>query len=183
MTARLVYIVGPSGSGKDSLIAFARRSMAADSFVGFSRRTITRPAFTGSEDHISVTPGRFDELRAEGAFAMDWQANDFHYGIGREIHDWLDSGRTVVVSGSRAYLPLAHAAFPQLRVVHVTASLDTLRARLAGRGRETAAEIEARLARPAGLKLPASVEVEEIVNEGDIASAGKRLIGMLSASL
>ena len=53
---RLVYVIGPSGAGKDSIIAYARQRVSADRHV-FARRHITRPADSGGEDHIAMTAG------------------------------------------------------------------------------------------------------------------------------
>ena len=178
MKGRLLYVVGPSGSGKDSLIDYARPR--APAHVTFARRTITRLATAGGEKHIAVTPHDFEELLAAGAFAMHWRANGLAYGIGREIIDWLAQGRTVVVSGSRAYLPQALAAFPRLQVVSVTASPETLRARLVARSRESAAEIEARLARATALQVPPGTVVHEIHNDGDLAQGGDKFLALLA---
>lgn len=178
MKGRLLYVVGPSGSGKDSLIDYVRPHAPAN--VAFARRTITRLASAGGEQHIAVTPHDFEELLASGAFAMHWRANGLAYGIGREILDWLAQGRTVVVSGSRAYLPQALAAFPGLQVISITASIETLRARLVARSRESAAEIEARLARATALQVPPGTVVHEIRNDGDLAHGGERLLALLA---
>lgn len=177
VNGRLLYVVGPSGSGKDSLIDYARPRAPAN--VAFARRTITRLASAGGEQHIAVTPHDFEELLASGAFAMHWRANGLSYGIGREIVDWLAQGRTVVVSGSRAYLPQALAAFPHLQVVSITASAETLRARLVARSRESAAEIEARLARATALHVPPGTPVREIRNDGGLAQGGEKLLRLL----
>jgi ribose 1,5-bisphosphokinase len=176
MNGRLVYIVGPSGSGKDSVIDYARSHLPAGSNVVFAQRTITRPATAGGEKHIAATVPEFGQLLEAGAFAMHWRANDLYYGIGREIFEHLDAGRTVVVSGSRQHLPHARAAFPQLQVVLVTAAFETLKARLAARGREDAAGIERRLNRAAALELMAGGDAFVIRNDGRLAEAGDKLL-------
>ncbi len=180
MKGRLVYVVGPSGSGKDSVIDYARKRLPADAPVAFARRTITRPAMAGHEDHVVATQAEFDTLRAGGAFAMHWRANGLAYGIGREITGWLDEGRTVVVSGSREHLPLALADFPYIEAVLVTAPIETLRARLGLRGREDAARIEGRLARAATLAVPPGIDALVIANDGELAAAGEKLLAFLA---
>ena len=47
MTARLFYLVGASGSGKDSLLGYARGKLAGAPDVLFAHRYITRPADAG----------------------------------------------------------------------------------------------------------------------------------------
>ena len=49
---RLVYVVGPSGAGKDSVINWARERLVSDTQVVFTQRTITRPG-TGMSNRIT----------------------------------------------------------------------------------------------------------------------------------
>jgi ribose 1,5-bisphosphokinase len=176
MKGRLVYIVGPSGSGKDSVISAARALLPAGADVAFARRTITRPESAGGEHHRAVTMEGFERLLADGAFAMHWRANGHAYGIGREMLDWLAEGRTVVVSGSRAHLPEALAAFPGMEVVLVTAAPDLLRRRLLERGREDSAQVAARLERADAFdRQVAAAQALRIVNEGALDDAGRVL--------
>lgn len=177
--ARLVYVVGPSGSGKDSLLDYARARLPPGANIVFAQRTITRPAAAGGEAHAAVTQAQFDEQRAAGGFAMHWRANGLSYGIGREILDWLAEGRTVVVSGSRAHLPVALAGFPILEVVEIHASPEALRTRLAARGREDAERIRSRLARAEALALANDPAAIRIANDGRIEEAGNVLLGFL----
>ncbi|MFZ5751796.1 MAG: phosphonate metabolism protein/1,5-bisphosphokinase (PRPP-forming) PhnN [Pseudomonadota bacterium] len=163
MTGRLFLIVGPSGAGKDTVIAatMARLSPADD--VILARRIITRPQHPGgAESHAPVTPEAFARLRAAGAFALDWDSHGLSYGLGIELRAWLAAGMTVLANGSRGALPQARATFGTgLIATEITARPETLAARLAARGRETAADIAARLARsdslppaPADLTIP-----------------------------
>ena len=148
---RLVYVVGASGAGKDSLLNWMRERLPGDSGVRLARRTITRPADAGGEGHVAATEAQFDAAVADGEFALYWRANGHRYGIGREIEQWLAAGQTVVMNGSREYLTVAKAKFPQLEAVHVVASADVLRSRLVRRGREPAHETGSRLTRNAAL--------------------------------
>ena len=49
-----VFVCGPSGAGKDSVMALARDALAERGDIMFARRMITRPAQTGA-DHEPVT--------------------------------------------------------------------------------------------------------------------------------
>lgn len=179
MTGRLIYVVGPSGAGKDSVIDYACARIPPDAGVVFARRTVTRPADASGEGHIAVSPAEFDAQQASGAFAMHWQANGHSYGIGREVRDWLAAGRTVVVSGSRAHLPQARAEFPGIEVVQVSAPPGMLRERLLSRGREDPTRVRQRLARGAELALPEASAALHIANDGVLAHAGEPLLAFL----
>ncbi len=179
---RLVYLVGPSGAGKDSLIRWVKLNLPAGAPVEFARRTITREPGPNGEPHHTVDAAAFDQLRNEGRFSLAWQANGHGYGIGKEVHAWLNRGLTVVVNGSREHLPEAMRTFPGLELVHVTAPATVLTERLAARGRETAAEIEGRLARGT-FEAPADVPILEIHNDRDLESAGRVLRAMLLGQL
>ena len=73
MTGRLIYLMGPSGSGKDSLLQAAREPGAAR----LPYRAAGDHALRGSggEDAQAVTPAQFDTLERASAFAMSWRAN------------------------------------------------------------------------------------------------------------
>jgi ribose 1,5-bisphosphokinase len=172
---RLVLVVGPSGSGKDAVIGWARERAGGD--IRFARRTITRAVQPGGEPHHAVDALEFDAMLARGAFALHWRANGTRYGVGREIDGWLEEGRTVVVNGSREDLPRAAALYPQIEVVHVCASEEVLRARLAARAREDGEAIEARLARRPAVSGP----VLQIENNSALPAAGARLLRFLES--
>ena len=148
MTGRLIYLTGPSGSGKDSLLDAARPRLA-ERGCRIVRRVITRSAEAVGEAAQGVSPQQFAVMDAEGAFALSWQANGLSYGIPREIDDWLAAGDDVLVNGSRAHLAHTRARYPGLRVLLLTVDQAVLRQRLIARGREALADIEERLARNA----------------------------------
>lgn len=143
----IVAIVGASGVGKDTLINAARLALAADPRFGFVQRVITRPADAGGEEHITLSREAFEAERKAGAFALHWHAHGLDYGIPAAVYQELAQGRVMVANVSRREVPLAELAFPRLAVIEVTAPAAVLAERLAARGRESAAEIETRLAR------------------------------------
>ncbi len=126
-----------------------------------------------------MTHDEFERMVAAGRFAMAWRANGNGYGIGQEIRDWLADGATVVVSGSREYLPQALKDFPDLKVVSVTVSPLVLRGRLQKRGRESAEEIERRLERAAKFALPEGINSVEIRNDLAVEEAGKEMLAAI----
>lgn len=178
-TGQLVYIMGASGSGKDSLMQFARTRLASQPGLLFAHRYITRPSEAGGENHIGLTASEFSARRRNGLFALDWESHGNAYGIGIELDAWLARGMTVVVNGSRDFLPQARRRYPGLLPVWITVSSATLRARLLARGRESAADIEARLARHAAIAPPGDDGVI-MPNDGQLADAGNALADLIS---
>ncbi|MDX5359128.1 MAG: phosphonate metabolism protein/1,5-bisphosphokinase (PRPP-forming) PhnN [Rhodobacterales bacterium] len=155
---RLVAVVGPSGAGKDTLMAAA---CAADPRIRAARRVITRPAEAGGEDFEGVSEAVFAARAEAGVFALHWRAHGLGYGIPAAE---LAGDGIVLFNASRAVLATAAAQFPGLRVVLVTAPPEVLAARLAGRGRESGADQAARLAR-AGFALPDGLDVAVVHND------------------
>ena len=51
----LFLVVGPSGAGKDSLLAGAQNVLQYDSSIVFARRCITRPSDAGGELHAAMS--------------------------------------------------------------------------------------------------------------------------------
>ena len=142
---RLVLVVGPSGAGKDTLIARAR-AMCRDDQVVFPRRVITRPA-SAAENNDTLTDEAFDAALAGGAFALSWNAHGLKYGIPRSIESDIGAGRTVVCNVSRTVVAAARARYAHMTAVLITAPPAVLAARLAKRGRASDGAIENRIRR------------------------------------
>jgi len=176
--ARLIYIMGPSGSGKDSLMAEARLRLPAEAPVVFAHRYITRPADAGGENHVALSRDEFELRLSRGLFALSWESHGFAYGIGREIDIWMEAGLSVVVNGSREALSRFAVAYPELLPVLVDVPEEILRQRLGARGREDAGEIKARLARAhmAVTETPALVRFD---NSGPLAERGQALAELI----
>lgn len=180
--ARLIYVVGPSGAGKDSLLRYCRTRLAGQPGFVFAHRYITREAAAGGENHVALTAEEFRARVAAGLFALRWQSHGNDYGIGIEINQWLAKGMTVVVNGSRGYLQEARARYPELVPVWIEVTPDVLRARLQQRGRESAAQIEARLLR--ALTTPQAPRGSIIVrNDDDLDDAGAALLGVITKGM
>ena len=179
MEGSLVYVMGPSGAGKDSVLGRARALLAADAPVAFAHRYITRPADSGGENHVAVTRAEFAMRRAHGLFAYHWHAHGNDYAVGREIHDWRAAGLTVVVSGSRDHFLRTGGLDSQARPVLITAPAERLRQRLAGRGRESASEAAERLERAEAYEID-DPRLVTIVNDATIDDAASSFVRLLS---
>lgn len=172
---RLVYLMGASGVGKDSLLRAVRGRHPE---WPVAHRYITRTS-GDSEDSVSLSPEEFAWRRQAGLFCLDWQAHGFEYALGLEVEAWLERGATVLVNGSRRALSQAEARFgARLSPVLLTAQPATLRERLVTRGRESQAEIEARLARHARMD-QACPGVYQLDNSGALTTT----VAMMAAWL
>lgn len=165
-------VVGPSGAGKDTLIAGA---VAQRPDLRVVRRVITRPAGAGGEDFDGVSEAEFVRRRRAGEFALDWPAHGLHYGIPAAQ---LAGAGDVIFNGSRAALSRAQAVLPDLRVILVTAPVDVLAERLAARGRESRDDVGARLRRAAYV-LPDGILAPVVINDGSVAEGVARLLAAL----
>lgn len=172
---RLLYLMGPSGSGKDTLLRTLQPWMRTQS-VYLARRCITRPAHADNKDeaHIPVSVEHFAHLCAKDHFVMHWCSHGLHYGISRVVNVYLRRGCVVLVNGSREYLPQALQAYPHLTPVCVQVDADILRKRLAARNREQGGELAARLHR-AAFPVATVPGLLTIDNSGNIHEAAQAL--------
>lgn len=175
---RLVYLMGPSGSGKDSLIEASRARLQAAG-IEVATRVITRSAEAKGEEATSVSVEEFARLRASGALALDWQANGLAYGIPVQIDRWLAQDRHVLVNGSRAYLEQARARYPGLLAIRLDVDPAVLRHRLLARDREPIEQIEERLARGHRLQALSTNLVRTLDNSGSLDNAIEGLFRIL----
>ncbi|MEN9841779.1 MAG: hypothetical protein RL376_1579, partial [Verrucomicrobiota bacterium] len=142
-------------------------------------RYITRPADAGGEHHVALTPAEFALRKSLGLFALDWESHGLSYGLGVEIDTWLAAGANVVMNGSRGHLPKASRRYPEnLCVVLITVDPAILRVRLVARGRESAAEIDQRVARSAAFTVE-HPNLKIIRNEAALETAGDELVALL----
>jgi ribose 1,5-bisphosphokinase len=172
VTGRLFVVVGPSGAGKDTLMAGAS---LADPALHWAQRVITRPQRAGGEPFEGVSRAEFQARLEVGAFALHWDAHGLRYGI--PLHELapLQTGANVLVNGSRGALATIKATFPDLTVIRISAPSDVLAERLALRRREGQDDIKTRLAR-ASYDLPADIAVIDVQNTGTPEQGITRLL-------
>ena len=175
MTGTFIAVVGSSGAGKDSVMSYARERFGDE--VVIVRRVVTRAADGGSEDHDSMSLDEFLVAEAAGTFALSWEAHGLRYGLPAALETDLDAGRVVIANLSRAVLPQLMARYPNAVVVEVWAEPEVIAERLAGRGREDAAEIRRRMDRSVGVRLPTSTV--RVDNSGALEAAGEQFVGLL----
>lgn len=172
----LVFVVGPSGAGKDTLLGFAKARLAGRSDIIFARRLVNR-APDGTEDHEPFDEAAFEDGIAAERFALAWRANGLCYALGPDVKAALAAGRTVVANGSRAAVAEARARYPKVKLVLITAPPEVLAARIAARGREDANARAGRLAREPALGAAPDLT---IMNDGAVEPAGEKLAAFLA---
>ena len=181
-TGGVIYMVGPSGVGKDSLLNWLRQrvqQMAQRPPLHFAQRTITRSHESSNEEHEAVDGDAFARLHAQGVFALQWDAHGLRYGVRHT--QLVQAGAWVLVNGSRAYAEQARALVPGLVVLHVSAPQAALRARLSGRGREDAGQMQARMLRASTARLEVRDGDLHLVNAVSLDESALALCAMLQA--
>ncbi|MEL7109696.1 MAG: phosphonate metabolism protein/1,5-bisphosphokinase (PRPP-forming) PhnN [Pseudomonadota bacterium] len=179
MTGSLIFVVGPSGVGKDTLLDGARHWLEGDSRFHFLRRDITRPESAGGEAHNPVSPEAFEARLQAGEYALHWGAHDLRYGLPHSELEGLERGRSVIANGSRSAVDTARRLFERVAIVSVTADEDLLRRRLKARAREADADIEKRIARATAFEVTGE-DVHTIRNDGSVEDGVAKFVEVLA---
>ena len=179
---KIFYLVGASGAGKDTMLnAYKQRAISQQEKIIIAHRYITRihTDATQDENFISLSNEEFIFRKNNQLFALNWQANNCCYGVGIEIDAWLNSGLSIIVNGSRSYLPAGQKKYPKsLVTVMVDVSENILRQRLLKRQRESLQEIDARINRHRQLKN--TIDVDEVIkNSTSVSDAVDSLSGII----
>jgi len=181
MNGKLFYLVGASGSGKDSLLDGCRQRLESHHGCFVAHRYITRAPNIGGENHIHLSPEEFDMRSNMGMFAMQWYSHGYSYGIGAEVNDWLAKGLNVVINGSREYLQIAMASYPNLVPVLVEVDPDSLYERLVKRGRESEEEIRRRLQRHQQIVDSLPDSIQRIDNNAELQDGVDALLKLIES--
>src|SRR5690606_39858179 len=91
MPGRLVYLMGPSGAGKDTVLQGVLRLMGNQAFL--APRVVTRDAHLAEAGTLAVTEHEFTQMEAAGLLAMAWRAHGLAYGVLRHVDDRLAAGQ------------------------------------------------------------------------------------------
>ncbi len=174
--SKLFFIVGNSGSGKDSLIQEVIENYPPElKKIKIPKRVITRPPSPETEDYISVDEQAFLEWKNKGEFALTWCIYGLHYGIRKEILDWMAAGHPVIINVSRKIIETARKQFNNLKVIFVYVPFEITASRIKERAREDEDAMQARLERAReNQNLPGADFVVD--NSGDLKTAAETLL-------
>ena len=184
--ALLVVVSGPSGVGKDTIIA-ALRARPRDPDYHYVVTCTTRPPRPGEIDGQSyhfMDRARFTTLRARGAFLESAEVHGNWYATPRaEVRRALAAGSDVILKIDVQGAAAVKAAVPDALLVFVVPpSLEALFARLVARATETAEELEVRQ-RNAALELARQGDYDYVVvNEtGQVERTAARIDEIIRA--
>lgn len=177
-TGTVFVIVGPSGSGKDTLINWLRAELQDRREIQFVRRIVTRPSDKGHEDHDTMELAQFLSAKEAGAFATTWQAHDLHYAIPISAKDHVDQGGLAILNGARRALGQLEAAFARLQIIHLDVDPAILAARLTNRGRNSDTNLPARLAQQK-FDFQAKTPIIHVANDGPVEEAGQQIVKLI----
>ncbi len=166
--APIIAVVGPSGVGKDSVMEAMR---TANPHIQLARRVITRPTAAGGEDFDGVDEATFARMVEKQQFALHWRAHGLRYGVPKAIEAMRDAADAVLVNLSRSVLLEAQRVFDDFRVINLVARPEVLKQRLMARGRESASDVQARLAQAAKPLPGGLIAVWQVDNSGSLDDA------------
>ena len=148
IAGNLFIVAAPSGAGKTSLV---RELLARDGRVRLSVSYTTRAARPGEEDgrdYHFVSREQFSAMRDVGEFLESAEVYGNLYGTSEQwIRSAMAAGDDILLEIDWQGAAQVRRLFPQaIGVFIVPPSLDALHQRLAGRGQDSSAVIERRMA-------------------------------------
>ncbi len=179
---RLVIISGPSGSGKDTILKEALKALPE---IKFSISSITRPMREGEvegEKYNFISKERFEEMIKND---MLLEYNNYignYYGTPKApVEKVINEGGEIIleidVNGQKNVKEKVESA---LCIFIMPPSVEVLRARLTGRGTDSAELIEKRM-KAALYEMECAKNYDYIVVNDDLEQAVKDFVTIIKA--
>ena len=180
MPTRLTVLSGPSGVGKGTVVA-ALRELAPHVWVSVS--CTTRAPRPGERDGVAyrfVPRTQFEQMVDDDALLEHAEFAGNCYGTPRApVQKHLAAGDATLLEIELQGARQVRSTMPDARFVFLAPpSVDELVHRLAGRGTENRADVEARLAR-AEVEMAAAGEFDHIVVNHDVQQAAREVATLL----
>lgn len=179
----ILIITAPSGAGKTSLV---RSLIEARDHIRLSVSCTTRAPREGErhgEDYFFLTQADFLARRDAGEF-IEWaEVHGNYYGTSRP---WLDeqirAGEDIVLEIDWQGAAQVQKLYPDAVSIFIAPpSIEALKERLQGRGKDSAATIERRLA-AARSELAHAGRFQYIIVNQDFNKASQQLVGIADAA-
>jgi guanylate kinase len=182
--ALLVVISGPSGVGKDSVLA---RLMGGGGQRRLATTATTRPRRAGEvdgRDYHFVTPQRFAEMEAAGELLENALVYGHRSGVPRaEVREALARGQDVLMRTDIQGVATIKAAVPQAITIFLApASLAELAERLRRRGTDSEEQLRLRLAEaPREMDAASHFDYVVVNREGGLEQAVREIEAIMAA--
>jgi guanylate kinase len=178
---RLTVVSGPTAVGKGTVVERLRQEHP-EIFVSVSATTRPpRPGEISGTHYLFVSEAEFDALVAENSL-LEWAVvhGTYRYGTPKApVLKALASGRNALLEIDLQGARQVRKALPEARFVFLAPpSWEELRRRLVGRGTESAAQRERRLA-TAKAEMAAKDEFDHVIVNGEIGQAVQDLVALL----
>ena len=175
-------VIGNSGAGKDSVIEEVKKMFPGTiKELKIPRRVITR-AGSDTEMYEHVEKGLFQEMRASGEFILEWESYNHHYGIRREVFDWVEEGHPVMMNISRTVVKSAREMFPNMKLIFISVPLEVTAERIIERGRESYTEVLNRVVRAQDLQEYENADLV-VDNVGDLQETSRKVLNFVLESI
>ncbi|MFT4299904.1 MAG: guanylate kinase [Aeromicrobium sp.] len=183
-TSRLVVLAGPTAVGKGTVTACLKRHHP-DIWVSVSATTrAPRPGEVDGEHYHFVSDAEFDRLVETGGL-LEWAVvhGAARYGTPRAaVETQLRTGRPALLEIDLQGARQVRAAMPEAFLCFLAPpSFEELQRRLIGRGTETEAERERRLA-TAREELAAEPEFDATIVNTDVEAACRELVELIRSA-
>jgi len=179
---RVVVLSGPSAVGKSTVVRCLRERIPNLQFSVSATTRAPRPGEVDGVDYHFITPAQFQKLIDDGAL-LEWA--EIHGGLHRSgtlaepVRAAMESGLPVLIEVDLAGARAIKKAMPEAITVFLAPpSWEDLKARLVGRGTETAEDIRRRLD-TARIEMAAQDDFDEVVVNRRLESACAELVSLL----
>lgn len=179
---RLFIVSGPSGSGKDTVLAEVFKSRPE---LSFSISAITRPMRSGEHEgdkYHFISREEFERMISENALLEHNVFVGNYYGTPREpVERCIAAGGDMIVEVDvNGAAQIRSKVSEAVSIFIMPPSLEVLRERLSGRGTESAEQVEKRLQSAVG-EIARAGEYDYIVVNEQLGEAVSEVLTVISA--
>lgn len=181
MTGDITVISGPTAVGKGTVVSLLRER-CPEVWVSVSATTRSpRPGEVEGVHYLFLSHEQFRDLIERDAL-LEWavvHGRDYYGTPSAPVFEAVAAGRRVILEIDLQGARQVRAQLPDARFVFLLPpDWETLVARLAGRGTETAEQVRQRLA-TAQVELAAASEFDHVLVNGELGQTVGQLVGLL----